>query len=144
MRIRRASDIETVRALHTILFPDTFFEGPELGNVYWIAWNDVDEPVGFCSVRPIRPTCDEPRWSETAILSRAGVLPGYRGRGLQRRFISLRIKWARSVGFSRCVSYTLRSEPTTSARNLVRSGFLPYKPAVMWATEDVDYWEKEL
>ena len=60
---------------------------------WWICYSEAGIPVAFCSIKPSL------RWAETGYLSRAGVLPGHRGRGLQKRLIRVRVARARQLGW---------------------------------------------
>jgi GNAT superfamily N-acetyltransferase len=135
---------DTIEALDSLLFgPDAPKEGPDLGNEYWILWDEEGEAAGFCSVRPLRSTSYEPDWEKTAFLSRAGLLPHARGKGLQRRMLQIRQRWARDEGFTRITTY-VALDNVPSARNLVKSGFTIYRPVGLWGGLDVIYFEKEL
>ncbi len=142
MRMARTSNFGLALSLDAILFPDSFRELPEAGNKYWLAWNEEGEPVGYASARRLREESREPRWRETAFLSRVGVLASARKGGLQRRFIRARVRWARRHGLKRVVTYTAWGN-VWSARALVREQFLPYSPDYHWAG-DVLYLEREL
>jgi GNAT superfamily N-acetyltransferase len=72
-------------------------------------------------------------------LSRAGVLPRFRGRGLQRRLIDQRVEWARRRGASRCVTYT-HPENIQSVNNLIACGFRLYLPDDRWVGAEYLYW----
>lgn len=82
-------------------------------------------------------------------LTRAGVLDAYRGRGLQRRLIRARIRYARKIGCQEVWTYThWRNYP--SANNLLRCGFSMWAPA-FWGGCEVDfeptswlYWRRGL
>jgi GNAT superfamily N-acetyltransferase len=142
VRLYRSTDITTLKAIHTLLWgPETPFECPDLGNVYWMA-KMQGSPVGYCSVRPLRKWSGEPRWGESVFLSRAGLLKLARGKGTQRRMIRKRLQWARSEGFKRACTYT-SYDNVPSMRSLIREGFMPYKPEYWWAG-DVVYFEREL
>lgn len=133
-------DIDVVRRLDRQLFPETYFEGPEDGNVYWLLF-DFDTPVGFCSVRPSRFDPEH-----TVFLSRAGILPVARGLRLHRRMIRARCRWARKHGFEYAITYCY-NENKASAVNLIKEGFLPWKPPESigrWAGEDAMYFRKTL
>lgn len=58
---------------------------------------------------------------DVAVLSGTSVLPGARGRGLQRHLIQARLAWARSRGCTVACSATLPG--TASQANLERCGF---------------------
>jgi len=133
---------DIIQSLSTLLFgSDTSPETPDMGNEYWVLWDDEGEPAGFCTVRPLLRTSFEPNWESTVILNQAGILPHARGRGLQRRMVRQRLQWARANEFTRAVSY-VDLDRIASQRNLVRSGFLPYRPEYLWAGDDVVYFER--
>ena len=142
IKIRKTNDYETCLALDTVLFPETYHETPEEGNEFWLAWDEDGNPVGFASIRALREESQDPRWSETAILSRVGVLASARQQGLQTRFINCRLRWARKNGFKRVVTY-VTWHSVWSARALVKRGFLPYAPPFYFAS-DVLYLECDL
>lgn len=103
--------------------------------VWWIAY-DLDEvPVGYCGLTYF-PT-------GFAFLSRAGVLPGSRGNGLQRRFVKVRERAARKAGVSRAVTYTSIAN-THSSNNLIKCGYTTYQPDYYWGSKDAIYWERDL
>lgn len=136
-KIRKEEDETVARALHTILFPDTFWER----GYYWVAYDDEGSPVGFATARPARFDPDG-----TLFLARAGVLVEHRGRGLHKRLLMARIRYGISEGYERLVTYVLLGN-TASMRNLVRAKFLPYKPAVEWwdgAEEEAVFFERQL
>lgn len=68
------------------------------------------------------------------------VKPLYRGRGLQRRLLAHRERYARKHGYTRLVSST-NSENEYSIRNLLAAGFLKFTP---WATSTETCFEKIL
>ncbi len=133
--VRSQVGLETTMALNKVLFRFDDFEGPESGNVLWLATDATGEAVGFAS---IRPTIDHP---EMAFLSRAGVLSGHRRNGLHKRLIRVRERWARWVGYESIWTYTALWN-IKSQRSLVRGGYLPWKP--WWAVADTIYFQKEL
>lgn len=120
--------------MHYLIFPDDEWEGKN--NEHWVAWDNTESPVGFCSLRPIR--------HESAVfLSRAGVLPCARGNRLQRRFIAVREAWARRNDFGVALTYCLY-ENHSSLANLIKSGYRLYEPEYQWVGRDVHYFIKEL
>lgn len=58
-----------------------------------------------------------------AHFSQVGVLPAFRGRGLQRRFVRAFLRWAREQGAKRVLSYT-SADNWFSLANLGRCGFV--------------------
>ena len=75
-------------------------------------------------------------------LSRSGLLPTYRGRGLQKRLIRVRLAWARRAGYRIAVSDTTDNLP--SANNLIACGFKLYKPPIEYAYARTLYWKQAL
>jgi GNAT superfamily N-acetyltransferase len=77
-----------------------------------------------------------------ALLASCVVRRAWRGRGLQAKLISARVRWAVANGVERLISYVRPTRPdgTQSLRNLVRAGFLPRKlPAVERRLSGADY-----
>lgn len=80
----------------------------------------------------------------TIYLCRSGVLPKYRGMGLQTRLIQIRLRWARRHGVRVAISYT-STRNVASANNLIECGFSLYNPAYAWVGhEGVVYWRRDL
>lgn len=135
VRIQQTTDVATVRKLHAHCFPATDFEGK--GNTYWLAITADGDIAGFASARESR------KESASAYFSRCGIMEWYRGHRIQRRLIRARVRWARREGYTRAVTYcTVSNVP--SQRNLIREGFLPYRPKPPWAGADVVYFERVL
>jgi GNAT superfamily N-acetyltransferase len=76
-------------------------------------------------------------------LARCGVLPAYRGQGLQRRLIRARVAHARRIGLKTVYTYTIIRNPASS-NNLIKSGFALYRPEWRWAGVDCLYWRLDL
>lgn len=90
------------------------------GSFWWILYAE-GEPIGFAGVRIIDG-------GESGYLYRAGILPAYRGMGLQRRLIRVRERWCRKQHLKSCVTYVLPNN-TASLNNLLRLGYISYKPS---------------
>lgn len=104
-------------------------------STWWIAKLN-NKAVGFCGVRIL------PSEPYGAYLVRAGVLKRYRGRGVHRRLLQVRVNWARRNKIEELVTYTVPSNHP-SMNNLIRAGFTTYKPGYRWAgDEDVVYWHR--
>lgn len=131
---RRASarDAETLRALHTLTFPSDTHEDYSSG-LWWIV-EDAGEPVAFAGMREART---EP-WA--IYLSRCGVLPSHRGRGIQRELLKRRLTQAKRH-FHVVITTTLNNIP--SANNLIRAGFRLYMPVDPWGSDQTLYWRKD-
>jgi GNAT superfamily N-acetyltransferase len=75
-------------------------------------------------------------------LGRCGVLSAYRGYGIQRQMIRLRVQWARRHGYRWAVSDTTDNIP--SANNLISCGFRLYTPKITYSFARALYWRKKL
>lgn len=102
---------------------------------WWIA-TYRGEPIAFAGVRQSR------QWSDTVYLCRAGVLPAYRGRGLQKRLIKKRLDYARKHGYAWAITDTRRNP--ASANSLISAGFRMFEPSRPWSFKDACYWKKQL
>jgi ribosomal protein S18 acetylase RimI-like enzyme len=58
---------------------------------------------------------------------RGGVMPEFRGSGLQKRMIDFREHQMRQAGLKKAVTYT-DADNAPSMRSLLRRGYLPYTP----------------
>lgn len=103
------------------------------GDEWWIAFL-VDAPVAFAAMRP------SVRWPLTGYLGRAGVLPGHRGNGLQRRLVHARIRRAQALGWQWLVSDTI--DNPVSSNNLIKCGFCLYEPKIKWGFKGALYFRK--
>lgn len=82
-------------------------------------------------------------WHGAAFFHCAGVMPMYRGRGLQKRMIRIRLAYARRHGMIGARTYTVLDNPASS-RSLIACGFKLYRPENMWAGSHVNYWKISL
>lgn len=102
---------------------------------WWIAYLD-GEPVAFAGM------VASSQWMDVGYMNRAGVLPGHRGCGLQRRLMRVRELKARRIGWTCLVSDC--TDNVHSANNFIRSGFRMYEPRRPWAFGHSLYWRKDL
>lgn len=109
---------------------------PPSTGYWWIAYTDTGVPAAFCSLKA------SVRWEQTGYLSRAGVLPGHRGKGLQKRLIRVRIRWAKRIGWQWLLSDT--SDNPASANSLIACGFRLYEPRDPYGLRTSIYWRKRL
>lgn len=107
---------------------------PEDG-VWWVG-HDGSQAVAFCL---IEPSC---QWLDTAYLARSGVLKAWRGRGLQKKMITIREKYARSVGYRWMISDTTGNPP--SSNSLIAKGYRIFDPSAPWGMDCTIYWRKRL
>jgi GNAT superfamily N-acetyltransferase len=125
---------QILRTLQAICLP---YDDPYTSRTaaYWIGW-EKGKAVAFCAVAPSL------RWSDTVYLARAGVLPQYRGQGLQKRMIRVRERWARANGFAWVITDT--TENPASSNSLIAAGYKLFEPTAPWANDDSLYWRKRL
>jgi GNAT superfamily N-acetyltransferase len=143
IRVRRADlddeeAIEHLIALQQATF-DYVYHGREriLESIWWLAWDEChDLPVGFCGTTYYPERC-------SAFLCLSGVVPAFRGRGLQRRFVRVRERAAVRDGYHRMISYTT-TDNVWSANNLIRCGYKMYVPQFQWGVQGAAYFEKQV
>lgn len=82
-------------------------------------------------------------WHGTGYLCSAGVLPEYRGQGLQKRLITKRVERAAERGWRWLITYT-SVDNAASANSLINAGFRLYVPKRPWAGAAFAYWRKDL
>lgn len=112
------------------LLPDA--SPPSENTEWWIAWDtETLEIAGYAGARLLE--------SGIYFMSRAGVVPAYRGRGLQRRLIRVRVARGRKLCARLTVTYTI-PENVRSSNNLIACGFRTYIPGIAYAGEGVIYW----
>lgn len=101
---------------------------------YWWVALDGAVPAAFACLRPSR------RWEDTGYMAVAGVLPAWRGKGLQRKLIRKRVAYARALGWHTVITDTMHDN-VASMRSLIACGFRPYAPRVRWGDPDhAVYW----
>lgn len=110
-------------------------EPQELMGHWWIAY-DGEIPVGFGALVP------STQWSDTVYLSRSGVLPSYRGKGIQKRLLLARERKARAMGMRWLITDTF--ENPASSNSLISRGFQLFTPTKPWGFNNALYWRKEL
>ena len=130
---------EGISALHDETFNKDEWIGtgkPEPRGDWWVVF-DGKTPAAFAGIVPSL------QWTHTGYLCRAGVLPAYRGLGLQQKLIRKRVKHARSLGWV-CVLTDTLSDNAPSMNNLIACGFRPYSPARPWGYSGAVYWRLKL
>lgn len=122
-----------LRQLHDETFGDEA-EVPDFSEGWWWLAFDKKIPIGFGWLAPSH------RYNDFAYLGRCGVIPLYRGKGIQRKLIQIRERKAKKNGYNGCVTDTTRNIP--SANNLIRAGYLLYTPSTLYGFSDTLYWRK--
>ena len=102
---------------------------------YWWLGFDGKQSAAFCSSRP------SSQWEDAMYMSRCGVLPAWRGKGLQRKMLSIRERHARKLGYTWSITDT--TENPASANNLIRNKYKIIEPSSPWGlNEQTIYWTK--
>lgn len=109
----------------------------DVSGAWWVIWHQGREVVAFGGIREART---EPK---TGYLTLSGVLPKHRGRGLQRRLLDVRLRYARKQGWRSVITETIHDNHH-SANNLIDYGFRQYAPAKPWNSAPSCYWRKTL
>lgn len=127
------------RCMEGVCFPeDTPIDPhPKKDIWWWFAYVDGERAGFACLTRGFKV-------KHLGYLAWAGVMPKYRGRGIQRLLIRARLKQAKTLGLQRVITYTLRSNPASS-NNLIKEGFQLYMPSPGWNMgRDALYWRRKL
>lgn len=130
MKVRETRDFSLIAQLDKQCFP--LDEPYKFTVAKWWVIEENGEIMAYAGARYWPP-------DNAVFLCRAGVLPKYRGKNLQKKLIRIRKKWAKKIGASCAYTYTLPTN-AISARNLVKCGFLPWNPGVAWAGPEFCYW----
>lgn len=115
-----AEDDAQITRMDLICFPlDT---RPVIDGARWLIGWDDNKPAAYCAWKPVDH-------DDVAVgfHYRAGVLPEYRGHGVQREMIRLREAQMRSQGIRVAVTYT-DADAAPSMRSLIAEGYRPYVP----------------
>lgn len=126
--IRRTANADVVFALDYKMFWDT----PIVDNghmEYWLVWND-GKPIGYCATT---------NYGEHIFMSRCGVLPEFRGHGLQKRMIRARELFH---GNKEYFTYVSLRNPA-SINSLISCGYKAYAPQRRYAGDEFIYLIKE-
>lgn len=144
LRIRRIKGLITdewaasLRCLHDATFGDDAPMADFSKGHWWIVLGPFGERVGFAGMVASR------RWKVTGYLERVGILPIYRGNGMQRRLIKARERYARKLGWLHMLTDTSGGN-TPSSNNLIAAGYSLYEPKVPYTgLPDTNYWRKNL
>jgi len=131
MIIRQTSDLDEIKRLDRMLFSaDTPINYAQ--SHWWLA-KDGNKSVAYAGLKVVD--------KNLAFLSRAGVTQNARGKGIHRRLIQVRTRWAWLHQLNTLITYTLVSNHPSS-NNLIRTGFLLYDPEWAWVGRGVLYWIK--
>lgn len=105
---------------------------------WWLVTDREGQPAAFASMTEARASLG----GHTGHLSRAGVLPAYRGNSLQLSLIKVREECAKLLGWRTLVSNTF--DNPQSGNNLIHAGFHLFDPEEPWGIDGTNYWRKEI
>lgn len=143
--IRATTDLDLVMKIRKLAVPGGDNAGPCDGILWWIAYNGQylakrhcrsrDGAAIACAGLKILPA------EKVGFLYYACVLPKYRGQGIQKRLIRVRVRKTAIFGLAGCITYTLPHN-CKSANSLIAEGFRMYYPENPWQGKDVWYFRK--
>lgn len=136
MKLRRASedDWPDILEADAVCLPGDY--RPDVSDGAWWVLEDAGKLAGYCAAKPSIQT------PGAVYLSRAGVMPAWRGQRLQRRLVHARERWARANGYTQAVTDTYNNP--ASANTLIGCGYRMWTPAVPWSYASACYWVKHL
>jgi ribosomal protein S18 acetylase RimI-like enzyme len=119
-RCAASQDEQQISRMDLVCFP---VDTPAVisGSRWLIGW-DGSRPAAYCGWQIV-----EHDGVPVGFHYRGGVLPGYRGHGLQRQMLRLREAEMRDRGLTTAVTYT-DADGAASMRNLIAEGYRPYVP----------------
>lgn len=113
-------DEALILRLDAICFP---IDTPAVfAGAHWVIALDGDRPAAYCAWKTV-----EHDGVAVGFHYRGGVLPDWRGQGLQRPMLRLREAAMRAQGIVKAVTYT-DADGASSMRNLIAEGYRPYAP----------------
>lgn len=118
--IERVHDTEEMRKLHKLAFGSDKWPGDD--HEFWVAKDEGGAIAGFCSAVLLTASC--------AFFSRSAVTQGHRGKGLHKKLIQVRMRWAKKEGAVLVLTY-LSKHNYPSLINLLKSGF-KFAPKELW------------
>jgi GNAT superfamily N-acetyltransferase len=136
-------DEAVIARIDAICFP---IDTPAVfAGAHWLVGWEGAAPACYCAWKTV--VHDGP----VGFHYRGGVLPAWRGRGLQRQMLRLREAEMRAAGLARAVTYT-DADGAASMRNLIAEGYRPYAPTPATTLSGLGrlgrvgfvHWEKKL
>ena len=108
----------------------------DLYNGFWWGAFDGDNCVGFAGLVASK------RWGDCGYLCRSGVVKSFRGKGIQKKLIRARERFARTLGWKWLITDTTDNPP--SSNSLISCGFKLFNPTIPWGGKNTLYWRKHL
>jgi predicted GNAT family acetyltransferase len=121
--IRKTLRFEDVIILNNLIFPCDPLEVDERSRA-WIVKNSKGEPSGFCTMRMLD--------DKIAFMDRGGILDEHRGKGIHKKLIKVRERYARSQGYKTVITYVM-ADNYASLFTLVRQDYKMYTPDYAYA-----------
>ncbi len=134
-RVDGEKEKELLRALQKEILPEDTPDYTGSG-WWWVARTDSGLPIGFCGIKP------SIKWSDTMYLCRAGVLDAFQGKGLQKRLIRVRERFAKELGMNWLITDTYHNP--ASSNSLISCGFKLFIPSDPWAAKGALHWRKRI
>ena len=103
---------------------------------WYVVFNDDKEPIAFSGLVPSK------RWNDTVYLCRAGVVREYRGQGIQKRLIKIRLKKAKALKMNWAITDTYDNPASTNS--LIACGFRLFNPTTPWGTTNTLHWRHKI
>ena len=135
---------KAIQSLNREIFTDEWIDKSEDASkdmIWWIVKIN-EEVAGYCSLKKI-----EVDGQIGGYLARAGVLPAFRGHGLQQKMIGVRLAEAKKMGWPWVVTDTYKGNAASMA-SLKRMGFNEFKPNKSWIppawARDSKFWKINL
>jgi GNAT superfamily N-acetyltransferase len=138
-RIKRVMEMsqtteQAIRFLQKECLPLDTVLSPKNG-WWWMAYCD-GRLAGFAAM------LQSSKIPEAVYLARAGTLEAFRGRGLQKKLIRERLKFAKDLGMTQAITDT--TDNVASANALIATGFRMFEPDDPWGLSNTLYWRKSL
>lgn len=123
-QIRKSDkNLKILREMDSICFPEDRCALFGLRKVFcWFLYSENGEIAGYCSGYKLK---------QYFYLSRCGIMPKYRGKGMQKKLIQERIEKAKDLNLAGLVTYT-NNENIASIKNLQSFGFEEWKDSPKW------------
>jgi GNAT superfamily N-acetyltransferase len=127
------SDVLT--ELHALTFQDGSPQADYSEGFWWLAYYGA-RPVAFLGAK------ESVLGDDVGYFYRVGVDPKHRGNSLQLRLMRAMHAKARRIGWRRIVTDT--NDNPSSANNIIRAGYLMWKPERPWSFAAAQYWVKDI
>lgn len=101
---------------------------------WWVMLDNMSRIVAYCGSIYTEGIC---------IFVRAWVKKSYRGKGIQKKLISIRTKAAKDKSCYVVITYTTKDN-YPSVNNLIAKGFKYYFPEYAYGGKEMLYWSKQV